>query len=111
MQKRDVQPSLDPHEGEETEPCIEDTSVLLTLQVPVLTRLDAIVQILFSAGLIADVLPRLWERSPQEGRIRQAELTLLTHGALAEVRGLLLELRLTEPVEIDPSASLIQKEP
>jgi signal transduction histidine kinase len=56
-------------------------------------RLDTIAQILFSAGLIADVLPRLWERDPQEGLTRQLELTLLTHRALAEVRKLLLDLR------------------
>ncbi len=28
---------------------------------------DALAQTLFSASLIADVLPRLWERDPQEG--------------------------------------------
>jgi signal transduction histidine kinase len=38
------------------------------------------------------VLPRLWERDPDEGR-RLAELRQLTRGALAEMRTLLLELR------------------
>jgi len=54
---------------------------------------DAVSQTLFSASLIAEVLPRLWERNPEEGRRRLAELRQLTRGALAEMRTLLLELR------------------
>ncbi|MBK9054134.1 MAG: sensor histidine kinase [Chloroflexi bacterium] len=54
---------------------------------------DAINQSLFSAGLIAEVLPRLWERSPEEGRKSLEDLRRLTRGALAEMRGLLVELR------------------
>ncbi len=54
---------------------------------------DAVTQTLFSASMIADVLPRLWERKPQEGLRRLAELRQLTRGALAEMRTLLLELR------------------
>jgi signal transduction histidine kinase len=54
---------------------------------------DAVTQTLFSASLIADVLPRLWERQPAEGRRRLEELRQLTRGALAEMRALLLELR------------------
>jgi signal transduction histidine kinase len=54
---------------------------------------DAVTQTLFSASLIAEVLPRIWERSPQEGQRRLAELRELTRGALAEMRTLLLELR------------------
>lgn len=54
---------------------------------------DAVSQTLFSAGLIADVLPKLWERNPETARHKLAELSLLTHGALAEMRTLLLELR------------------
>jgi len=54
---------------------------------------DAVTQTLFSASLIADVLPRLWERDPDEGRRRLSELRELTRGALAEMRTLLLELR------------------
>jgi signal transduction histidine kinase len=56
---------------------------------------DAVTQTLFSASLIAEVLPRLWDRSPDEGRRRLAELRQLTRGALAEMRTLLLELRPT----------------
>jgi GAF domain-containing protein len=54
---------------------------------------DAVTQTLFSASLIADVLPRLWERDAPQGRERLAELRQLTRGALAEMRALLLELR------------------
>jgi signal transduction histidine kinase len=50
---------------------------------------------LFSASIIADVLPRLWERNPEEGRKRLEEIRQLTRGALAEMRTLLLELRPT----------------
>jgi len=54
---------------------------------------DAVTQTLFSASLIAEVLPRLAERNPEEGRRRLEELRQLTRGALAEMRTLLLELR------------------
>jgi len=54
---------------------------------------DAVTQTLFSASLIAEVLPRLWERDPDEGQRRLSELRELTRGALAEMRTLLLELR------------------
>jgi len=54
---------------------------------------DAVNQSLFSAGLIAEVLPRLWERDPDKGRRSLEDLRRLTRGALAEMRGLLAELR------------------
>jgi two-component system nitrate/nitrite sensor histidine kinase NarX len=54
---------------------------------------DAVNQSLFSAGLIAEVLPRLWEQDPEEGRRSLEDLRRLTRGALAEMRGLLAELR------------------
>ncbi len=54
---------------------------------------DAVTQTLFSASLIADVLPRLWQRNPAEAGRRLAELRELTRGALAEMRTLLHELR------------------
>jgi PAS domain S-box-containing protein len=54
---------------------------------------DAVTQTLFSANLIADVLPKLFEKRPDEARRRMAELRQLTRGALAEMRTLLLELR------------------
>jgi len=54
---------------------------------------DAVTQTLFSASLIAEVLPQLWEKDRAEGRHRLEELRRLTRGALAEMRMLLLELR------------------
>lgn len=54
---------------------------------------DAVNQSLFSASLIAEVLPRLWERNPMEGRRSLEDLRRLTRGAMAEMRGLLAELR------------------
>jgi two-component system nitrate/nitrite sensor histidine kinase NarX len=54
---------------------------------------DAVNQSLFSAGLIAEVLPRLWERDPGEARRSLEDLRRLTRGALAEMRALLAELR------------------
>jgi two-component system nitrate/nitrite sensor histidine kinase NarX len=54
---------------------------------------DAVNQSLFSAGLIAEVLPRLWERDPAKGQQSLEDLRRLTRGALAEMRGLLAELR------------------
>ena len=54
---------------------------------------DAVNQSLFSAGLIAEVLPRVWERDPGEARRSLEDLRRLTRGALAEMRALLAELR------------------
>jgi PAS domain S-box-containing protein len=62
---------------------------------------DAVSQTLFSASLIADVLPRLWERNPEDGRRRLEEVRQLTRGALAEMRTLLLELRPSSLVEAE----------
>jgi len=62
---------------------------------------DAVTQTLFSASLIAEVLPKLWERNPEEGRRRSKELRELTRGALAEMRTLLLELRPSGLVEAE----------
>jgi PAS domain S-box-containing protein len=54
---------------------------------------DAVNQSLFSAGLIADVLPRLWERDQDEARKSLSDLRRLTRAAQAEMRALLAELR------------------
>jgi PAS domain S-box-containing protein len=54
---------------------------------------DAVNQSLFSAGLIAEVLPRLWDRDQQEARRSLEDLRRLTQGAMAEMRALLAELR------------------
>lgn len=62
---------------------------------------DAVSQTLFSASLAADVLPRLWERKPEEGQRCLEELQLLTRSALAEMRTLLLELRPAALMEVE----------
>jgi len=54
---------------------------------------DAVNQSLFSAGLIADVLPRLWERDQNLARKSLIDLRRLTRAAQAEMRALLAELR------------------
>src|SRR5512143_2194308 len=54
---------------------------------------DAVNQSLFSAGLIAEVLPRLWERDQDVARQYLEDLRRLTRGAMAEMRALLAELR------------------
>jgi two-component system nitrate/nitrite sensor histidine kinase NarX len=54
---------------------------------------DAVNQSLFSAGLIAEVLPRLWDRDQMEARRSLEDLRMLTRGAISEMRALLAELR------------------
>ncbi len=54
---------------------------------------DAVTQQLFSASLIAEVLPRLWKINKEEAEHRVEELRQLTRGTMAEMRTLLLELR------------------
>jgi nitrate/nitrite-specific signal transduction histidine kinase len=60
---------------------------------------DAVTQTLFSASLIAEALPDLWEVDQEEGRALLKELRQLSRGALAEMRTLLLELRPSAVVE------------
>jgi PAS domain S-box-containing protein len=54
---------------------------------------DAVTQTLFSASIIAEVLPELWQINEDEAKKSSEELGQLTRGALAEMRTLLLELR------------------
>jgi signal transduction histidine kinase len=54
---------------------------------------DAVTQTIFSAKLLAEALPRIWERRPEEGQRSLEELHRLIQGALAEMRTLLMELR------------------
>jgi signal transduction histidine kinase len=68
---------------------------------------DAVTQTLFSASVIAESLPRIWERYPEEAKRGLEELQQLTRGALAEMRALLLELRPTALTE-KPLGELIR---
>jgi PAS domain S-box-containing protein len=54
---------------------------------------DAVTQSLFSVAAIAEALPSVWKRDQAEAWRGLKELRRLTSGALAEMRGLLLELR------------------
>ena len=69
---------------------------------------DSVTQTLFSATVIAEVLPKLWQRDPDESNRRLEELRQLTRGALAEMRTLLLELRPATLIEVDMAELLRQ---
>jgi nitrate/nitrite-specific signal transduction histidine kinase len=69
---------------------------------------DAVTQTLFSANLIADVIPRIWKRDPQEGLKNLEELRQLTRGALAEMRTMLLEMRPETLERVDIKSLLTQ---
>jgi signal transduction histidine kinase len=56
---------------------------------------DAVTQTIYSASLIAEVLPQVWARDKQEGERDLVKLRQLVRGALAEMRILLFELRPT----------------
>jgi signal transduction histidine kinase len=60
---------------------------------------DAVTQTLFSASLIAEAVPGVWEKDQRQGRELLQELRSLSRGALAEMRTLLLELRPAALVE------------
>jgi len=54
---------------------------------------DAVNQSLFSAGLIAEVLPRVWDQDQELARQSLEDMRRLLRGASAEMRALLAELR------------------
>lgn len=64
---------------------------------------DAVTQTLFSTSLIAEVLPKIWEKDPDQAVKRLDELRQLTRGALGEMRTLLMELRPSALREADPA--------
>jgi two-component system nitrate/nitrite sensor histidine kinase NarX len=61
---------------------------------------DSVTQTIFSASLIAEVLPTVWTLDPVEGQNGLDDLRKLARGALAEMRTLLLELRPIGLVEV-----------
>ena len=69
---------------------------------------DAVTQTLFSASLIAEVLPELYRLHPKEAAVRTLELRELSRGALAEMRTLLLELRPSALAQVSLSDLLKQ---
>lgn len=54
---------------------------------------DSVTQTLFSASILAQATPRIWERDQGLARLNMEKLNTLIRGALAEMRSLLLELR------------------
>ncbi len=62
---------------------------------------DAVNQSLFSAGLIAEVLPRLWDRDQDEALRSSNDLRKMIRGAMAEMRTLLAELRPSTLIDSD----------
>ena len=54
---------------------------------------DSVTQSLFLAASIAETLPHVWENNPDDMPQALSDLRRLTHGALAEMRTTLLELR------------------
>jgi PAS domain S-box-containing protein len=62
---------------------------------------DSVSQALFSASMIAEALPRLWDQKSDKVKDGLNQLHLLTRGALADMRSLLYELRPSTLLEID----------
>jgi signal transduction histidine kinase len=69
---------------------------------------DAVTQSIYSASLIAEALPAVWERDAEEGRRNLERLRRLTRAALAEMRTLLFELR-PAALETAPLDALIER--
>jgi signal transduction histidine kinase len=69
---------------------------------------DAVAQTVYSAALIAEALPAVWERDEHEGRDNLSRLQRLTRAALAETRALLFELR-PAALEAAPLESLLAR--
>lgn len=67
---------------------------------------DSVTQTLFSASVIAEMLPILWERDPELIKSNLDQLHQLTSGALSEMRDLLVELRPTTLLNGDLSELL-----
>jgi PAS domain S-box-containing protein len=62
---------------------------------------DGVSQTIFSTTLIAETLPRLWERKPELVKENLGELLRLTRGSHAGMRTLLFELRPDSLLETD----------
>lgn len=71
----------------------EETAVLEDRQRLARELHDSVNQSLFSASVMAESLPRLWQRNPALVQENLGDLHRLIRGALAEMRILLLELR------------------
>ena len=54
---------------------------------------DSVTQTLFTASVLAEATPRIWNKDRDIARQNMEKLSLLIRGALAEMRSLLLEMR------------------
>ena len=54
---------------------------------------DAVTQTVFTISILAQSLPALWEKKPEQAREQTALIGVLAQGVLAEMRSLLVELR------------------
>ena len=73
---------------------IEKEKILLNERNYIARELhDTVTQTLFSANLIAEVLPKLWEKDPSSVFKRLDEIRTLNNVALTEMRSLLFDLR------------------
>ncbi len=57
---------------------------------------DSVTQTLFTASLLAEATPRIWDKDQDIARQNMDKLSLLIRGALAEMRTMLIELRSEE---------------
>lgn len=64
---------------------------------------DSVTQTLFSASVVAEMLPMMWSRDPEQIKQGLAELHQLTRDALTEMRSLVGDLRHTELASSDLS--------
>lgn len=64
---------------------------------------DTVNQSLFSAGLIAEVLPHLWNTDPDEGKKSLTDISRLIRGAQAEIRIMLVDLRPATLMDVELS--------
>lgn len=54
---------------------------------------DSVTQTLFTASVLAEATPRIWDKDQEVARQNMRQLTVLIRGALAEMRSMLIELR------------------
>jgi PAS domain S-box-containing protein len=59
---------------------------------------DSVTQTLFTASMLAEATPRIWNKDQSIARQNMEKLSVLIRGALAEMRSLLLELRSDAPL-------------
>lgn len=61
---------------------------------------DVVSQTLFTASIMAEAVPRVWDQDPQKGKRGLQKVQVLTHGALAEMRMVLQDLRPQTIIEL-----------